>query len=393
MVDNCVINKGNSDKDDPKIDSKRSMNTEVATNQEIQQQKIVKTASMGDVVNETLSNNKKLIIMETTNNGHIMEQRTSSSEDHEDVILIDDSSSDSSAANNTNNVNNRSIGASVLPVVAPTTPAPPAPLLPPPPPALTKVVITNDSNKPGKSILENFLTRPLNPPPPPLQMSQLMQQPVATNNSENTTIQVVDNRKVEPLKINLHREPIKTVIKIPQQEQQHSPKITIKPLKPPEPQPHVADEKPTPEENLGIIPKLHIRNINESPSVEIQQQNSSSSSSTTEAHIIPKLTIRNLHHSTSSTTIATAAVNNSIDNNGSSIGSSSSNSSSCSSETGAFHAIVPKLTIKIDNHGTHHSNVSPGSEASHSHSKREKKNAALNDEGAITSEGNISFTI
>lgn len=46
-----------------------------------------------------------------------------------------------------------------------------------------------------------------------------------------------ENRKVEPLKINLHREPIRTIIKLPpgsgSDHQPSSPKITIKPLKPP----------------------------------------------------------------------------------------------------------------------------------------------------------------
>lgn len=122
--------------------------------------------------------------------------------------------------------------------------------------------------------------------------------------STTTDAQETDNRRVEPLKINLHREPIKTIIKIPKHNPDETvPKITIKSIKLPA---HTGDDD-------GL---KHTLIVDSSVSTSSTSQNCSSDPPS-EPHIIPKLTIRN---STNSFGIAGQS------------------------------EIVPKLTIKMDNH-------------------------------------------
>lgn len=165
-----------------------------------------------------------------------------------------------------------------------------------------------------------------------------------------------ESRKVEPLKINLHREPIRTIIKLPpgtgsgSDHQPSSPKITIKPLKPP---PNVdgtqvnsipkltikpvvnPDEASS--EQMQIIPKLHIKN----------SSLDNSGGDGPEPHIVPKLTIRAVNHS--SPTIAGSSGSASNDT------SSSATHNSSNSSVSNSPPMVPKLTIKKDNHHHHSS--------------------------------------
>lgn len=121
--------------------------------------------------------------------------------------------------------------------------------------------------------------------------------------STTTDAQETDNRRVEPLKINLHREPIKTIIKIPKHVADETvPKITIKSIK----LPHTGDD--------DVL--KHTLIVDSSVSTSSTSQNCSSDPPS-EPHVIPKLTIRN---STNSFGIAGQS------------------------------EIVPKLTIKMDNH-------------------------------------------
>lgn len=173
-----------------------------------------------------------------------------------------------------------------------------------------------------------------------------------------------ENRKVEPLKINLHREPIRTIIKLPpgsvssSDHQPSSPKITIKPLKPPPSldgtqvnsipkltiKPVLNPEESSSNtlassEQMQIIPKLHIKNSSlDSSGVE-----------GAEPHIVPKLTIRGVNHCSPTVAGSSGTTNN---DTSSSAGHNSSNSSASSSPP-----LVPKLTIKKDNlhhHSSHH---------------------------------------
>ncbi len=146
--------------------------------------------------------------------------------------------------------------------------------------------------------------------------------------TDGPPMEVMDNRRVEPLKINLNREPIKTIIKIPKHvvaaETKTTtttvPKITIK-----VPQHHhhtTGDDDDDEEDAVVVVPK-HKLIVDSSVSTSSSSSSSSSSSQNcmsdppSETHVIPKLTIRN---STNSFGIAGQS------------------------------EIVPKLTIKMDNH-------------------------------------------
>lgn len=124
-----------------------------------------------------------------------------------------------------------------------------------------------------------------------------------SNNSPTSTtpdhiLPELDNRKVEPLKINLNREPIKTIIKIPAVTNPIGttiPKITIKPIiKRPNEESNTAGNGQQQTQNIPI-PKLTLKTSISS--------NCISPESVTEPHIVPKLTIRN-------STNASAAVGN-----------------------------------------------------------------------------------
>lgn len=184
-----------------------------------------------------------------------------------------------------------------------------------------------------KSILEKFLTRPLN-----------------TSFNDLTQYNKMDNRKVEPLKINLHREPIKTVIKIPQtgstESQQHSPKITIKPLKPPS----------TVQGNSETDLEQRSHKSHHKASFETTDVFKSIADSHSEPHIVPKLTIRNISHP-------------------SILSSTSSSNNECS--------VVPKLTIKLDHQSSQE--FSSKLESHQSTKVHEKKNRQ--EEGMLTADG------
>lgn len=184
-------------------------------------------------------------------NGALDMYNTSSNSDNQDVILIDDSSSDSNITRPTLKKDNEIKTSS------------------------NSNEVTTSSSKPCTSILENFLTRPFAP-----------------GFSTNETNQInVDNRRVEPLKINLNREPIKTVIKVPplsSQEQQHSPKIIIKPLRPP---PNLDSENDI-DSTAHYQHKLTLKHSVENCTI------SGNKAEGPESHTVPKLTIKlgNHHH-------------------------------------------------------------------------------------------------
>ena len=119
-----------------------------------------------------------------------------------------------------------------------------------------------------------------------------------------------DSRKVEPLKINLNREPIRTVIKLPQSHPYEShTKITIKPpqpldrnsMAPATISPTLSSSSSLSSESsfdncndisnnqrpssIQVIPKLHIRNLLDGTHSHEQS----------ELHIVPKLTITGLN--------------------------------------------------------------------------------------------------
>lgn len=127
--------------------------------------------------------------------------------------------------------------------------------------------------------------------------------PTSTTNDAQET----DNRRVEPLKINLHREPIKTIIKIPKHVPDETiPKITIKSIK----LPHTGGDEDVPKHTLIVD-----SSISTSSSSSSSSNQNCSSDPPSEAHVIPKLTIRN-----------------------------SANSFGIAGQS----EIVPKLTIKMD---------------------------------------------
>lgn len=185
-------------------------------------------------------------------NGALDMYNTSSNSDNQDVILIDDSSSDS-------NITRPAFKNDIDDIKS----------------TLNSNDVTTSSSKACTSILENFLTRPFAPGISTTETNQLN----------------VDNRRVEPLKINLNREPIKTVIKVPplsSQEQQHSPKITIKPLRPPSNQ--VAEDNM--DNTVHYQHKLTVKHSVENCTISGNKAEGS------ESHTVPKLTIKlgNHHH-------------------------------------------------------------------------------------------------
>ena len=174
-----------------------------------------------------------------------------------------------------------------------------------------------------KSILENCLLKP-SPHKSPRLESQLYPKMEESEYHHPSTTSVLkfaahpqaeDSRKVEPLKINLNREPIRTVIKLPQplNPYENSSKINIKPLtQPPFDRNSTATISPTLSSSsslssessfenchdnannqrpssIQVIPKLHIRNV-----VDGSMNNE------TELHIVPKLTITGLNSPQSS---------------------------------------------------------------------------------------------
>lgn len=176
--------------------------------------------------------------------------------------------------------------------------------------------VTGASEPSSKSILENCLLKPS-----PLKISPRLESQSKMEGGEyhhhlgspSTSSMLKfaeDSRKVEPLKINLNREPIRTVIKLPQSHPYECPSKTTSRTQ----QPTLADRNSTTtvsptlssssslssessfencQENannqrpssIQVIPKLHIRNLLDG-SLNHEQS---------ELHIVPKLTITGLN--------------------------------------------------------------------------------------------------
>lgn len=171
----------------------------------------------------------------------------------------------------------------------------------------------NSGESATKSILENCLLKP-SPHKNQRLESQLHQKMDEDDYNHQSTSSVLkfphqpeDSRKVEPLKINLNREPIRTVIKLPQSHTYdgHT-KLTIRPppernsMTPATISPTLSSSSLSSESSfencvdntnsqrpssIQVIPKLHIRNITDG-SLHKEQN---------ELHIVPKLTITGLN--------------------------------------------------------------------------------------------------
>lgn len=214
-----------------------------------------------------------------------------------------------------------------------------------------KVTVTSESS--AKSILENCLLKP-SPHKNQSRLESLSKMEEGEYHHHHlgspSTSSVLkfaeDSRKVEPLKINLNREPIRTVIKLPQSHPYESPTKTLN-------RPTTIDRNSTAtvsptlssssslssessfencQENannqrpssIQVIPKLHIRNLLDG-SLNHEQS---------ELHIVPKLTITGLNSPQS-------VVSNSEQQQTSKEHSVNSNLE--------VSPAIPKLTIKKDN--------------------------------------------
>lgn len=166
-------------------------------------------------------------------------------------------------------------------------------------PSNQSTVKCNSINVHSSNLLNNCVNTNLSAFVPDMETINNYDSPTSTT----TDAQETDNRRVEPLKINLNREPLKTIIKIPKHASEATetvPKITIKSIKLP---PQCGEED------------KHTLIVDSSVSTSSTSQNCSSDPPS-EPHIIPKLTIRN------------------------------ANSFGIAGQS----EIVPKLTIKMDNH-------------------------------------------
>lgn len=165
-----------------------------------------------------------------------------------------------------------------------------------------------------------------------------------------------ESRKVEPLKINLHREPIRTVIKLGGSPEvslvpnhvHAPPKITIKPIPNPVPVVSSTNEQEevipklhirmnnleaVPQElQVTAIPKLTIRNATTGNAAAVETGTTITTASTTE-HVVPKLTIKMAQQPSSPAVPKLTIKTNNI----------------TASEQ---HLTVPKLTIKVANDQT-----------------------------------------
>lgn len=218
----------------------------------------------------------------------------------------------------------------------------------------TKTKIAESSTK---SILENCLLKssPYKAQRSESQNSNNMEEGEYHHPSTSSILKFAhltdDNRKVEPLKINLNREPIRTVIKLPQSHPYESPsKVAIR-----TPQLHQERAAITISPTLSsssslssessfengsdngsnqvassiqVIPKLHIRNAHEG----------SLSHEPLELHIVPKLTITGLN--------SPQSLINSAESQCPQLQSFKDHSGNAILETSPT---VPKLTIKKDN--------------------------------------------
>lgn len=224
--------------------------------------------------------------------------------------------------------------------------------------------VSTASEATAKSILENCLLKP-SPVKSRLesQFYHTMDESDFHHHHHPSTSAVLhpygteENRKVEPLKINLHREPIRTVIKLPPNPYESPTKITIKPIPPPADRQNSITPSSTPatisptlsssslssessfdnNDNhntrpsaIQVIPKLHIRNL----------ADGSLNHDQSELHIVPKLTICGLNSPQ-----ASSVSHNDQPTKDHSVTSILDNNSSCS-------PAIPKLTIKKDNNAS-----------------------------------------
>lgn len=275
---------------------------------------------------------------------------------------------------------------------------------------------------PPKSILENCLLKPSSVKLVHQHESQTAfnskmednKQQASTNYYNASAFQasadLSESRKVEPLKINLHRQPIRTVIKVPPASQpppESPPKITIKPIKPPENEiipkitirpvvnttvsptlstsstsslssgssmENLAETGATitgsPQKTIQVIPKLHIKNYTESLAGNLDAS---------EPYLVPKLVLRSVP--TTPTTMLNQKHASVIVNN------TSSDSNAIDSNN------VPKLTIKMDNHiGS--ANNGPGNHHHHHHfNSNSVKNQHGHHSQSVLSKEGVKLTI
>lgn len=162
-----------------------------------------------------------------------------------------------------------------------------------------------------------------------------------------------ESRKVEPLKINLTREAKNPLIKFPtNQEQQQSPKIKIKPIKPPGEELNNSCKDSQADQSTFYVPKLHIKNLNEGcPSVEIMKNRKEELS-------IPKLVIKNIEQK--------ASLCKEFTSNRAEINESNA---------------IPKITIKIDSQSSAINLIETREHLSQKSSKKNTENSSSNTEG------------
>jgi uncharacterized protein YxeA len=236
--------------------------------------------------------------------------------------------------------------------------------------------INNNSETSTKSILENCLLKPKSSHRLESQSQQQQTQYHYNYNQnkmdESGTPSLLklahqeENRKVEPLKINLNREPIRTVIKLPTSNVYDSPtKITIKSPQPPSERSAVSlgstatsattqsisptlssssslssessydnysdIQQRSSSSSIQVVPKLHLRNLLDTPHEQ------------SELHIVPKLTITGLNSSQTSSSLSQQQQQQQQHENEQLL--ARDHTVNCIIE----NPTIPKLTIKKDN--------------------------------------------
>jgi hypothetical protein len=247
---------------------------------------------------------------------------------------------------------------------------------------LQRNINNNSETTSTKSILENCLLKPKSSQhhhrleshqPPQQQQTQYHytynQNKMDESGTPSSLLKFAhqeESRKVEPLKINLNREPIRTVIKLPTNNLYDSPtKITIKSPQPPSERSAVSlgstatsattqsisptlssssslssessydnysDIQQQRSSSIQVVPKLHIRNLLDTPHEQ------------SELHIVPKLTITGLNTSQTSSSLSQQQQQQSqLTDNEQLLARDHSVNSILENPT------IPKLTIKKDN--------------------------------------------
>jgi hypothetical protein len=253
-----------------------------------------------------------------------------------------------------------------------------------------KVASSEATSTPSKSILENCLLKPSTVKSQHYRLESQFYHNNKMNESEYHTAsgtssssanagasvlkfahQPEESRKVEPLKINLNREPIRTVIKLPQtydnnsSSSSNSPtKITIKPPQPPPINDRNNSVITSPSASISISPTLSSSSLSSESSYENMNDSQQRSSSIqvvpklhlrtplnheqSELHIVPKLTITGINSPQTSAMLQSeqqARDHNSLNN------------------SVAESPAIPKLTLKKDNNtneGFYHLNHDAG---------------------------------